>query len=711
MFGQLTLGVLVCGLAPSPQDPSDSLTASALRVLDAPVVDGRLDEAVWQEAFLLSPLTEIEPDLGESSLPDTEVRVMRDEEYLYFGFLCFESEPEKMVRHNMARDAFLRNDDRIEIVLDTFLDRRNAYFFQLSAAGSRGDGLIGENGSRFNKQWDTLWKGAAHVGKDRWTAEIAIPFRSLSFGEGSRWGLNVSRFRGADRSRYRWAGLSRHVHLFTIASAGILRGLDNLPRSSSFELTPYAKARQAWFENPDSASTDLALGGEFNWRISPGLRASFTLNTDFAETEADQQRVNLTRFPLFFREKRDFFLEDSTVFEFGEQTGFRGGGGRLLPFFSRRIGLASDGTEIPLHAGVRLAGHTGPLDLGFLGVNTAAVPASGTPAGNLYVLRPSYRVNDELAVGALATHGNPDADAINTVFGLDLRYNRAEIFSGYRLKLNTFAVRSRDEASHRVGAGWGLQSTLYSDDWTWEVKSLGTEEAFVPGMGFVLRPGERLYFGRAHWSPRPAGESRVRKYNFELRPIWWTDSAGNPQSHAYDATLFGLEWHDGDSFEVVWAFDGDRLGTSFHRWHLLEAEYEWSSSRPWSGSVAAEAGGWYDGQGLQLGMELDWRPSASLKLGARWDEGHFQMPGGDFTSRVGSLSGDFSFSPNLAVNNLLQADNQSDTWGFQSRARWIQEDGRELFFVLNWGWQEIPGGIIVPLDREIAAKLVWSLRF
>ncbi|MBL7008730.1 MAG: hypothetical protein ISR76_07010, partial [Planctomycetes bacterium] len=507
-----------------------------------------------------------------------------------------------------------------------------------------------------------------------------------------------------------------------VSEAGEIEGLGGLEDGLGMELVPFFKLRRSELENPDHKTLVGAGGGEFNWRITPQLNGSLTWNTDFAETEADTRRVNLTRFPLFFPEKRDFFLQDSNLFDFGEQSGFgRGGGGDLVPYFSRRIGLDGSGGEVPIDAGARLAGRVDDLDLGLLAVQTG--PASGAPEGELFVMRPSYRFSDEVSGGALLTSGNPGTDDRNLVTGADLRFNRTDFLPGYRLNLNAYAVRSSDEETHAVGSAWGMQASLTGRDLSYRFDTLSSQSDFRPALGFVRRPGERYYRLETRWEPRPGGDSAVREYQFGFRPRWWTDSSGRIQTHGIDLTFFGAEWHSGDRFTATWAFDGDRLdapfspvqGTTirkgFHHWNALETSYRFSQARPLSGGFELRSGQWYNGTAIRPSGEINWRPNGNLYLGLNLSENHFYLPGGDFVTRVGIVNVDYSFSPDLSWRNLVQADNQSDLLGLQSRLHWLQADGRELFLVLNYAWEELPDGPFVPASRDLTAKLVYSLRF
>jgi len=703
----------------SPAAPARK-SVHVARAPRAPVIDGVLEDEAWAQAAVITDFVEVDPDEGDPADPPTELRLMRDADFLYLGVTCFEPEPEKMVLQNALRDAFLNDDDRFEFILDTFEDGKNAFFFQVSAAGERGDGLINDNGRRFNKNWDTFWKARMRISKDRWTAEIAIPFKGLSFSGKGVWRANFERFRGADRTRTRWASPLRKYRLFTVSVAGELEGMEGLDQGLGIEVVPFYKVRRNDDEVTNLGNTVGTLGGEINWRITSQLRGSLTFNTDFAETEADARRVNLTRFPLFFPEKRDFFLQDSTFFQFGEQVGFRSRP-NLIPFFTRRIGLARSGDEVPIHEGARVAGRVGNLDLGALAVSTGKVRGAGVPRGDIFVVRPSYNVSDELSVGALFTSGNPEDKGSNFVTGVDTRFASTDLLPG-NFSLNVYALRSSDEVTGDVGAAYGMQSSLRTRDWNFSFDTLTTQKAFQPSLGFVRRPGERRYASQVMWEPRP-DEGPVRRYIFGIQPVVWTDLSGELQSHRTAFNLFGVELHDGDQFMLSTIFEGDRLDQPFfivpgskiptggYDWWTVQGQVRFSDARPLSGRIVVEGGSFYNGSIGRLRVSANWRPSAFFRFGLSYREDRADLPGGDFDTRIEIVNANFSFTPDLSLENLIQADNQSDVLGIQSRLRWIEADGRELFFVVNSAWRELPGGTIIPLSRDFTLKLLYSLRF
>ena len=679
-------------------------------------LDGFLSESVWQQAVVLDQFTEVEPIEGKPADPKSEVLMWRSTTHLYIGLRFWEPDTANMVLQNNHRDAFLNEDDRVQIVFDTFRDGKNAYFFQLSAAGSRGDALIGGNGQNFNKRWDGFWDAKVQIQGDRWTAEIAIPFRTLACGESGIWGANFERYRSHTRQNTRWTGAKREYGMMTVKDIGELSGFDGVDQGHGVTMTPYFKVKRLDEHNGPS-SWDTGFGGEVDWWITPQLKMSLTAHTDFAETEVDDRKVNLSQYSLFYPEKRDFFLEDANLFEFGPR------GNTVVPFYSRRIGLVS-GEEIDVDGGMRVSGRAGRWDLGMLAVRTGQARLDdGTviPDAELFVLRPSYNLNEEMAVGGIMTYGNPEADSQNLVTGADWRYS-TDAFGG-QLSVNTYIVRSDDEATADVDGMLGGRASLRTSEWNWTTELHLAKGEFNPALGFVARPGQSNFETRVEWEPRPSNpNSSIRKYEFRFNPRIWVDNGGNVMSHNLVISPFGFELHDGSEFRIFTGLNGDRVvgddfdpggvavAAGYHTWESATMRYESPEAKDFSWEGYLGYGGWYDGHRTRFGVDLVYRPQPEYSLMAEYDENQADLENGDFVTRVLAVGGNLYPSPSLSWQNLMQVDNQSKELGWQSRLRWIHRDGQELFLVANFGWVEEIDSSIVPTERDMAMKLVYSVR-
>ena len=679
-------------------------------------LDGYLDEDVWSQAAVIDGFEEVEPYEGRAADPKTEILMWRTSTHLYLGVNFLESDPGSMVLQNQHRDAFLNDDDRLQFVVDTFGESPTAYFFQLSAAGSRGDALLGDNGTRFNKRWDTYWEARTQIQEDRWTAEIVIPFRSLASNESGIWRANFERYRGSTRTRYRWTSARREYRNFNLANGGTLVGMDDVEHGLGVTVTPYFKVKR-FDEHNGPRDWETGFGGEVDWWITPQLKMSLTANTDFAETEVDDRRINLSQYSLFFPEKRDFFLEDANLFEFGLPRS-----SSLLPFYSRRIGLVG-GEEVGVDAGARLSGRVGPWDLGVLAVSTGQENIDGeiVPEGEAFVVRPSYNLSNRFAVGGLLTYGDPADTESNLVTGLDTRYND-NLFGG-EFDLSAFAVRSEDESEDTQGAAAGARASLRTSNWEYSTQFFLAGDDFDPGLGFVQRPGQSNWSSGIEFEPRPSDpSSSVRKYVFSLRPSGWFEDGWKLMSHSIRMQFFGVEWHSGDKLELDIRHAGDRVtddnfdpggvpvSADFYDFFDYSVEFESSEARPLVVAVDVRTGQWYDGDRTRYDFGLTWRPNPTLSLDLEYEETQANLANGDLATRVVELGANLYASPALSWQNVLQADNDSDELGWQSRLRFIHRDGQELFLVANLGWIERYEDSIVPTERDLALKLVYSVR-
>jgi hypothetical protein len=703
----------------------DGLVRPEIRVptIEAPLpgewgirLDGLLDEEEWSKAALFDGFQEVEPNEGAPADPKTEVLMWRSATHLYIGLRFYEPDPGSMVLQNQHRDAFLNDDDRFQLVVDTFGDSPTAYFFQLSAAGSRGDALIGDNGNRFNKRWDTYWEAKTRILKDRWTAEIVIPFRSMASNESGDWRINFERYRGSSRTRYRWTAARREFRHFNLANGGIITGMDGVEHGLGVTMTPYFKVKRL-SEHGGPRSWDTGMGGELDWWITPQLKMSLTANTDFAETEVDDRQINLSQYSLFFPEKRDFFLEDANLFEFGLPRS-----NSLLPFYSRRLGLVG-GEEVSVDTGARLSGRAGPWDIGLLAVSTGQENIDGevVPEGESFVIRPSYNLNNRFAIGGILTYGDAADDDRNLVTGLDTRYND-NLFGG-EFDLSTFAVRSEDETDGSQGGAAGARASLRTSNWRYSTQFFLAKGDFNPGLGFVQRPGQSNWTSSVSFEPRPSDPgSKVRKYTFSLSPSAWFEDSVKLMSHSVRFTYFGVEWDSGDKLEFDVRYAGDRVTeddfdpggvpvpADFYDFTDFSVEFESSEARPVSVKLDVRSGSWYDGDRTRYDMDLNWRPNPTVAMDLSYQENQASLANGDFATRVFGLGANLYASPALSWQNILQADNESEELGWQSRLRWIHRDGQELFLVVNAGWVQRVDDVIVPTERDLALKLVYSVR-
>ena len=320
------VAIIVCCLSTTPvigQSDQEALALAAstprvslVRTDIAPQIDGVLDEPVWEDAALIDDLTQVEPIEGAAPSQRTEVRILYDSDFIYFGIRCFDTEPDKIIAKQLQRDADLEPDDRILIVLDPYFDHRNGYFFAVNPLGVRRESLI-ENNSSVRDDWDGIWYAKSQIDDQGWTTEIAIPFKTISFNQATtQWGFNVQRTIRRTNEQIRWSAPLQNKRATSVADAGVLEGIRDLDKGIGLDFKPYAKSTLRT-DDIRGDGLDLDAGFDVFYKLTPSMTLALTFNTDFAETEVDERRVNLTRFPLFFPEKRDFFLQDAGIFNFG----------------------------------------------------------------------------------------------------------------------------------------------------------------------------------------------------------------------------------------------------------------------------------------------------------------------------------------------------------------------------------------------------------
>src|SRR5262245_12191456 len=401
-----------------------------------PVLDGVLDEPIWRQAPVLTGLRQVEPVEAGEPTEETEVRIVYDEQSLFIGVTCRDRDPSTIRATIMQRDASLQPDDSVAIVLDTFHDRRNAFYFSIGAAGGLLDALIAKNGSEFNRNWDGIWDGRARVTSEGWVAEVEIPFATLSFKEGeTTWGFNVQRVIRRGHEILRWSSPSPRYDLDHVAEAGTLVGLTGMHQGLGIDLVPFGEAKRTRERATDRDYTNVTAGGDLYWRVTPNVKFSLSVNTDFAETEVDDRQVNLTRFPLFFPEKRRLFLEDANDFVFAN-----GEDNDVLPFHSRRIGLDDAGEEVPILFASKLTGRTDDFSFGLLDAQTAQ--HHDLDPQNLSVGRYEQNLFAQSTAGVIFTHGDPNGVSTSSTYGADYNYRTDQFLGDRNFRFGTWFLRS-----------------------------------------------------------------------------------------------------------------------------------------------------------------------------------------------------------------------------------------------------------------------------
>ena len=712
-------------------------------------MDGRLDEGAWERAVPITDFRTQEPVEGGTPSERTEIRVVYDEDALYIGAMLYD-DPEGILAFQMRRDGFLSTDDRFMWILDTFGDGRTGYFFETNAAGVMGDALIsggcgggggGRGGGGGGRAWDGIWRVQTEILPDGWSIEIQIPFRTLNFDPTSdAWGINFQRTIRRRNEEIMWRGYRRNQNLRDPVHAGRLTGLQGMSQGIGLEAVPYAVTN--WKNvpgEPDPTTYPSDIGLDVNYNITPSLRAGVSVNTDFAEAEVDQRRLNLTRFPLRFPEQRDFFLEGSGVFNFAPSSGAE-------PYFSRRIGLL-EGEQIPLNYAGRLGGQAGRYEMGFIHVNTAEHESAdvdlGTFAGEQFtVARIKRSIFEQSTVGAIYTRRSTGADPTDPTsrapkdqhtVGADLYYATPRLFGDKNFDFQAFAAwnsnpdrgvdRSISDLSSR-----GIRINYPNDLWSGRISYREFGDDYDPAVGFVTRSGFRSVEPQIRWAPRP-NIDWIRRFNFSgqfqhLEGI----TTGVTELRVWEFTLFGVDFESQDNFNIGLERQFEYLDDSFEISDGIFVDvgdytnWEWTltastaSRRVVSGRAQFRRGGFWSGDRTQVEVGLDFRPSAGILLSAEVEANKVDLPQGSFDANLLRVEGEWNITPLANITGNIQYDDVSEIVGLFMRTRWILTPGNEVFFVVTQNWQNLGDGLFnesrefMTLSRGVSLKLNYTYR-
>jgi hypothetical protein len=579
-------------------------------------------------------------------------------------------------------------------------------------------------------QWDATWEVRTRRTEQGWTAEFAIPFKSLSFPSGrSTWGFNIARNIQRKLEDIRWSGARLELRFLQVSEAGEITGLQEITQGIGLDIRPFVAGR--WLHhgaNGDDVFTGKP-GLDMFYNLSPSLKFTGTANTDFGETEVDARQINLTRFSLFFPEKRTFFLEDAGVFAFSDTTttsfaGIPSHRSQVIPFFSRRIGLLS-GQEVPITLGAKLTGKIGRTDIGILDVRTRE--SSIAPEKNFFVGRVRQNLLQQSSIGVIFTHGNPASPLSSNTVGADMRLATSRFLGGSRnFVLNVFGVKSMNEGVSGRDASYGV-SALYPNDLI-EAEFLWREVQanFDPALGFVSRRNVRLMRIDGRFSPRPKKFMGLRRVPIPISYTRFT-RLDTGEVESWDVFTAPADWHfnSGDAVHINIRHMYERLSTPFEISDgvlLPPGEYRFTRYRLQGASAAKRRleatidwwfGEYWSGRAHEIQTDVLYKIPPRFVISFSANQTFARLPQGNFVARIMSWQVNYSASPFLAFSNLIQYDNDSRNLGWQSRVRWILHPGNDLFFVFSQGWIRDPSGGFryTAEDSKVSAKFQYTFRF
>jgi hypothetical protein len=712
--------------APIERSASERRTMTALRIADdeAVVIDGRLDEPAWLRAVPAAGFVQQDPQNGAPATEPTEVRILYSRDSLYMGVTCFDSEPDGWIGYQRRRDEFLQSDDRFMWNIDTFNNQQSGYFFEMNPSGLMGDALRGAGFN--NRQWDGIWNAKVVRSEIGWTIEIEIPFRTLNFDpDAEGWGINFQRTVRRKNEESLWTGWLRNQGLNRLSNAGLLTGLSGIDQGLGLDIKPYVVGVSESFPGRGDASirNDANAGLDVFYNPVPGVRTNLTINTDFAQTEVDQRLVNLTRFPTFFQERRDFFLDGSTFFDFQSTSS---AGNSLLPFFSRRIGLDANGDPQKIDVGGKLGGQFGTNDLGALYVRTGE--ENGVTGEDFAVLRAKHRMFRQSYVGGLYTGRRARATdtGLKSTLGADVLLATSTFRGSDNLSVGGFFVNTSNANTSGRNKAFGGQIDYPNDPWTANLLYREIQSNYDAAVGFTPRVGFRRLSSGLSYTSRPAAHPWIRTIQYGVSTDFLRDSEDNTLlNRDVDLTLINVSTHGQDTFAVHVLPTYERLERNFtispgltlprgaeYRFARYQFSAQTAQRRMIAISPLYEMGTFYDGtrRRTALSLNLRLRPGVIIYTTGEWNQ--VDLADGSFNTRLYRVVPELQFSPWMAWVNNIQYDTQSAIVGWQSRFRWILKPGNDLYLVYTHNWLDDPlQRRISTLDRRMASKFMYTYQF
>jgi hypothetical protein len=715
------------------------VTVRATRIAERITIDGALDEDLYGRIPAIDGFIQQEPHEGRPATQKTDAWLYYDDTNVYVAARCWTTDPSRIVANELRRDGMaIFQNDNFAVLFDTFHDRRNGFMFQTNALGAVGDMLVTDERDS-NRDWNTVWDVRTRRFDQGWTVEMAIPFRSLRYrAPGPQdWGIQIRRVvRGINEFSYVTpmpAAFTQRA-MTRVSQAATLVGLEAPRGGLNLEVKPFAVAKvdtDLGSAIPFRNDAGADVGFDVKKTLRNGLVADVTVNTDFAQVEDDEQQVNLTRYALFFPERRDFFLEGAGIFAFGgasvsPRPGFQQGPPSSTPilFYSRSIGLYAinddETRSVPILGGARLTGRMGAYTVGALNIEQRAAPALGAPSTNFSVVRLKRDVLRQSSVGVMFTNRSNSTfvDGSNQAMGADAAFTFHK-----NLTINTYLARTRTPGLAGNDASYGAHVAWTGDRYGLEGEHLVVENNFNPEAGFLRREDFRRNVGMFRFSPRPANSVRIRKYEFTVGVDHFTNMSGRLETQQVAAEV-GMDLQNGDEWRLGFTNDYEYLSEPFeittglflpvrgYRFNTVEANYMAGPQRKLSGFFSASTGQFYDGTSTQVGYRgrLELTPRLGVEPGVSFD--WVNLTEGSFVAKLLTARVNYSLSARKALSVLVQYNSEGRVIGANARFKWEFKPGSDLFIVYNEGRDTTPGVRRSDLStRSFAIKVTRLLRF
>ncbi|MCD6192741.1 MAG: hypothetical protein J7L26_04640 [Candidatus Aminicenantes bacterium] len=707
--------ILIVGGATTFGQISEPSSIKVHRIKNPIKLDGRLDEPGWSVCQKISNFTQRELNEGQPATERTEVGILYTQKTLFIGLWCYDSEPKKLVAKEMKRDFNYSSDDNFKIIIDTYHDRRNAYLFVTNPNGARADILVADEGRSTNRDWNGVWDVAVQVNEEGWFVEVAIPFSTLKFPrqELQVWGINFERNIRRKKEQVLWQGWSRDYRLEQVSQAGLLVGLAGISSGHLLEIKPYFSGGVEKLAGQASSSV-AKVGGDLNYLVSSNLKLNVTVHTDFAQVESDRARINLSRFSLYYPEKREFFLEGRGAFSFGL-------GRRAEVFYSRRIGLKGR-EEIPILGGARLIGKQDQTNIGLLSLQTAH--KGDEPTTNYTVIRLSQDVLSQSKVGFILTAKN-SKDVSNFVYGVDAHFVTSKLFGDKNLAIGGAVAKSQTKSqTNSRSAAYRFYLTSHNDRVEYDLAIVGIQKNFNPEIGFLRRKNYKMIYTELQFNPRPSFLSWIHK--IEFKPIdlnyYLTDDTNELESVSLEWRPLGFGTKSGEWFEYNIQRFFDRLDQPFeiHDGVIIPAgkywfnrhEIQFSTFRGRKVSVGTEFswGGYYSGQRAQMSWRLTMNVNKHFNLSADYEWNKLKFSEAQFVTKEVGGRMEYAFTTKLYSAFFGQWNNEDKEILLNFRLNWIPKIGSDFYLVIN---QRIStrGAHWQVKDTVVLLKFVWRFSY
>ena len=709
-------------LAQSVEIDHDAVRAArivtAIRTAEPITLDGRLDEAVWAQAPLAEDFFQKLPSNGAPASERTEARFVYDDDNLYIGVTCFDTEPDKLLIKDLREDFDFGTTDLVQIFIDSIHDRRSGFTFVVNPAGARRDSQVSTSGGA-NQEWDGVWDAKVRTGDGAWFIEFAIPFKTLRFSSATQqeWGVNLSRKIMHRNEENNWAPVPIRFSGNQPDMAGTLRGLENIRPGRNLKIKPYVIGGGTEALTAGSLDTKWTrnMGFDAKYSLTPSMTLDGTYRTDFAQVEADQQQVNLTRFNLFFPEKRDFFLENSGTFAFGAgNRNFNGTSSNLVPFFSRRIGLSPTGMQIPIIGGARVSGQATGNDLGVLVMTTeefvGATPATTIPSNTYMVGRYKRNLLRTSWVGAIMTdRESPLANDYNRVYGPDVHF---QFFQ--RLEIDSYVLRSDTDGRSGDNMARNFLMAWRDDELTLSAEHNAVEPNFNPEVGFVRRSNMTQYSGDVSWRPLVRRSATIRNLIASTSLDYFEGgSTGEIETRTQEGTL-GVQFENNGSVNFTANQTFDRLVRPFairpdiaipvgdYEYTRYIASINTGSNRKIGVTGNVNWGEFWNGHNTAATAEMDIRPNYHVNFDLSYSRNHVTLPNGDFTTGLLGVRFLYGFSPRMFFNAFLQYNADTHQVSSNLRFNFTHHPLSDIYVVYNDRRDTMNGQL---LERAVIIKV------